>query len=100
MRGWCSSPARSFPTRGTTDFLGELERRHIPWHAVRGGERFTLDSVRFTVLHPVPGWAGWGEDLNEDSVVLLVEYRDVPGPLCRRCGVPRGGGLGGEGPAR
>ncbi|HSB52847.1 MAG TPA: hypothetical protein VLD58_00750, partial [Gemmatimonadales bacterium] len=21
-----------------------------------------------------PGWAGWGQDVNEDSVVLLVEY--------------------------
>ena len=22
----------------------------------------------------MPGWVGWGEDVNEDSVVLLVEY--------------------------
>jgi competence protein ComEC len=32
-----------------------------------------LDSVRFTILHPYM-WSRWGEDLNEDSLVLLVEY--------------------------
>jgi competence protein ComEC len=67
-------PGALFVDPRYTAFLGELQDRHIPWHPVHGGEHFTLDSVRFTVLHPVPGWAGWGEDLNEDSVVLLVEY--------------------------
>ena len=57
-----------------TGFLSALDRRSISWHPVRRGERFTLDGVRFTVLHPEPMWAGWGEDVNEDSVVLLVEY--------------------------
>ena len=28
----------------------------------------------FSVLHPEPSWPGWGDDVNEDSVVLLVEY--------------------------
>ncbi|MEP7227110.1 MAG: hypothetical protein ABI785_07095, partial [Gemmatimonadales bacterium] len=37
-------------------------------------ERFDLDGVAFTVLHPDPAWHGWGEDVNEDSLVLLVEY--------------------------
>jgi competence protein ComEC len=57
-----------------TDFLSALARRGIAWHPVHRGERFTLDSVRFSVLHPEPTWPGWGEDVNEDSVVLLVEY--------------------------
>ena len=73
--GLVLEPGALFPDRRYTAFLGELRDRHIPWHPVRGGERFTLDSVSFTVLHPAPSWAGWGEDLNEDSVVLLVEYR-------------------------
>jgi competence protein ComEC len=55
-------------------FLGELAEQSVPWHPGRRGERFTLDSVDFTILHPDPGWAGWGEDLNEDSLVLLIEY--------------------------
>jgi competence protein ComEC len=55
------------------EFLDELAAESIAWHRARRGDRFTLDSVRFTVLHPYE-WSRWGEDLNEDSVVLLVEY--------------------------
>jgi competence protein ComEC len=44
------------------------------WHPGRRGDTWSIDSVRFTVLHPDTTWAEWGEDLNEDSVVLLVEY--------------------------
>jgi competence protein ComEC len=57
-----------------TDFLSALARRGIAWHPLRRGERFTVDGVRFAALHPEPLWPGWGEDVNEDSVVLLVEY--------------------------
>jgi competence protein ComEC len=55
-------------------FLDELDLLALPWHAARDGLRFELDSVRFTVLHPDTVWAEWQLDLNEDSVVLLVEY--------------------------
>jgi competence protein ComEC len=55
-------------------FLSALDRDGIAWHPARSGERFTLDGVEFTVLHPGADWAGWGEDVNEDSVVLLVKY--------------------------
>jgi competence protein ComEC len=57
-------------------FLEELSTEAIPWHAGRRGERFQLDSLDFTILHPDRHWSGWGEDLNEDSLVLLIEYRD------------------------
>jgi competence protein ComEC len=57
-----------------TGFLTGLVQRHIAWHPVHRDESFTLDGVRFTVLHPEPNWSGWGDDVNEDSVVLLVEY--------------------------
>jgi competence protein ComEC len=55
-------------------FLNELASKAVPWHIGVRGERFTLDSVTFSILHPDRRWAGWGEDLNEDSLVLLVEY--------------------------
>lgn len=55
-------------------FLDELAADGVRWHIARRGERFVLDGVGFTVLHPDPGWHGWGEDVNEDSLVLLVEY--------------------------
>jgi competence protein ComEC len=57
-------------------FLDQLAAESFAWHRGRRGESFTLDSVRFTVLHPYAEWPGWGEDLNEDSLVLLVEYGD------------------------
>jgi competence protein ComEC len=56
--------------------LDELASSAVPWHAGRRGERFTIDSVSFTILHPDARWSGWGEDVNEDSLVLLIEYRD------------------------
>jgi len=55
-------------------FLDVLAAAAVPWHAARRNDRFVLDGVKFTVLHPDPGWHGWGEDVNEDSLVLLVEY--------------------------
>jgi competence protein ComEC len=57
-----------------SSFLDELAAEAIQWHAGRRGERVVLDGVAFTVLHPDPLWPGWGEDVNEDSLVLLVEY--------------------------
>jgi competence protein ComEC len=58
------------------EFLDQMAAESFAWHRGRRGEGFTLDSVRFTVLHPDAEWARWGEDLNEDSLVLLVEYGD------------------------
>jgi competence protein ComEC len=69
------------------EFLDEVAAESIPWHRGRRGERFTLDSVRFTILHPYE-WARWGEDLNEDSVVLLVEYGDFQAILAGDAGFP------------
>nr|MDQ2647121.1 hypothetical protein [Myxococcota bacterium] len=60
----------------------------IPWHPGRAGERFTLDGVRFTVLHPRAGWSEWGEDVNEDSLVLLVEYGEFQALFTGDAGFP------------
>ena len=70
----CWSRARRSPIRCIPGSSPPWPGARIAWHPARRGERFTLDGVRFTVLHPEPIWAGWGEDVNEDSVVLLVEY--------------------------
>ncbi|HEX5004246.1 MAG TPA: DNA internalization-related competence protein ComEC/Rec2 [Gemmatimonadales bacterium] len=56
-------------------FLSQLDELAEPWVRARRGDGFMLDSVRFRVLHPDTAWAEWGQDLNENSVVLVVEYR-------------------------
>jgi competence protein ComEC len=55
-------------------FLDQLSAGAIPWHPARRNERLVLDGVAFSVLHPDPSWDQWGEDVNEDSLVLLIEY--------------------------
>ncbi|HET8624128.1 MAG TPA: DNA internalization-related competence protein ComEC/Rec2 [Gemmatimonadales bacterium] len=67
-------PGAIFDDPGYTRFLSAVAAAGVPWRPGRPGDSFTLDGVRFTLLHPDPGWSGWGEDLNEDSLVLLVEY--------------------------
>jgi competence protein ComEC len=71
-----------------TRFLERLALDSVPWHPARAGERFEIDGVRWTVLHPTPGWAGWGEDVNEDSLVLLVEYGDFQALFAGDAGFP------------
>lgn len=68
--------------------LAALDSAQIPWHPGRAGERFTLDGVRFTVLHPRAGWSEWGEDVNEDSLVLLVEYGEFQALFTGDAGFP------------
>jgi competence protein ComEC len=68
-------------------FLDQLAAESIAWHRGRRGESFTLDSVHFTVLHPYE-WPRWGEDLNEDSLVLLVEYGSFQALFAGDAGLP------------
>jgi competence protein ComEC len=56
------------------EFLDLLVARGVRWHPARPGERVVLDGVALTVLHPDTAWAEWGGDVNEDSLVLLVEF--------------------------
>ncbi|MFL5472775.1 MAG: DNA internalization-related competence protein ComEC/Rec2 [Gemmatimonadales bacterium] len=69
-------------------FLNELASEAIPWHVGARGEHFTLDSVNFSILHPDHHWTHWGEDLNEDSLVLLVEYGNFQAIFAGDAGIP------------
>jgi len=73
--GLVIEPGRPFADPAYYRFLDEVAADGVPWHPGHPGERFVLDGVSFTLLHPDAGWPGLGEDLNEDSLVLLVEYR-------------------------
>ncbi|MBA3659955.1 MAG: MBL fold metallo-hydrolase, partial [Gemmatimonadales bacterium] len=71
-----------------TSLLDRLGAKAIRWRAGRPGDQFALDGVRFSVLHPAPSWAEWGEDLNEDSLVLLVEYGSFQAIFAGDAGFP------------
>jgi competence protein ComEC len=81
------------------EFLDALDARGIPWHAARRHDRFVLDGVSFTVLHPDPAWHGWGEDVNEDSLVLLVEYGSFQVLFAGDAGFPAEGEMRSRAPA-
>jgi competence protein ComEC len=78
------------------EFLATLVRQEIPWRAGRSGDRVDIDGVKLTILHPDTSWQGWGEDLNEDSIVLLVEFGDFQAILGGDAGRPVEALLGGR----
>ncbi len=56
-------------------YLGLLDlatERGYRWSAGRVGDSLLVDGVSLRVLHPDTTWARWHEDLNDDSVVLLI----------------------------
>jgi len=58
-------------------YLGLLDlaaERGYPWSAGRAGDSLLVDGVSLRILHPDTTWSRWQEDLNDDSVVLLVRY--------------------------
>jgi competence protein ComEC len=71
-----------------TSFLSQLEEQETAWVPARRGVGFDLDGVHFRVLHPDTLWPGWGTDLNEDSIVLLVEYGRFQALLSGDAGLP------------
>ena len=68
-------PAFPSPDSSYRALLGAVAGSGARWKKGRGGERFELDSVRFTFLLPDTTWGGWGLDVNEGSLVVLLEYR-------------------------
>ncbi len=78
------------------EFLEAVEQRGIAWQPARAGQRIEIDGVGFSILHPDTLWPGWAEDLNEDSVVLLVEYGAFQAVLAGDAGRPVEALLGGR----
>lgn len=86
--GFVIEPAADVADPRYTRFLDRLLADGVPWHPARLGDRFELDGLRASVLHPKPGWVGWGEDVNEDSLVLLIEYGDFQALFAGDAGFP------------
>jgi competence protein ComEC len=81
-------PGVAFEDPGYARFLGEIAAAGLAWRPGRPGDTFMLDGVRFSLLHPDTAWSGWGEDLNEDSIVLLVQYGNFRALFSGDAGLP------------
>ena len=71
-------------------YLGLLDlaaERGYRWVAGRAGDSLLIDGVSLRVLHPDTTWPRWHEDLNDDSVVLLVRYGAFEAVLAGDLGV-------------
>jgi competence protein ComEC len=81
-------PAAQVPDPAYTGFLDEVEAAGVAWRAARAGTTFELDGVRFAVLHPDTTWTEWGTDVNEDSIVLRVEFGGFSALFAGDAGLP------------
>ena len=64
--------------RAFNDGMREAARHHVPVHVARCGDRWaTDDGVAFSVLSPCGAlFADGSNDVNENSVVVMLAYRD------------------------
>jgi competence protein ComEC len=77
-------------------FLGALAATGTPWRPARAGLAFEVDGVRFSVMHPDTTWHEWGDDVNEDSIVLRVEYGGFSALFTGDAGLPAEARLAGR----
>jgi competence protein ComEC len=81
-------PGLPVPDANYLALLDRVAVEGVRWHPARAGEEWVTDGVRFRVLHPDTTWSGWREDLNEDSLVLLIEYHGFRALFAGDAGIP------------
>jgi competence protein ComEC len=80
-------PAEPVPEPHYLRLLDLAAERGFRWHPGRAGDSLVVDGVRLLVVHPDTTWAEWRLDLNNDSVVLLVRYREFEAVLAGDLGI-------------
>jgi len=80
--GQVLDPALPVGKSSYADLLASAESRGVPWFAARAGDRFDVDGVTFSILHPreeldeeLDEGLDSGTDANDASVVVLVSWR-------------------------
>ncbi len=80
------------------EYLAAVAQRARRWHAASAGERFEVDGVVLRVWHPDKAWLARSDDLNENSLVLTIEYGSFRAAFPGDAGLPmeelRGSGIG------
>jgi competence protein ComEC len=84
---WFLDPGAPAGEEGYRALLDLVGSTGAEWRVARRGDTLRIDGVEFIVLHPSPGWAGWGLDLNEDSAVLLIRYGEFEALLTGDAGL-------------
>jgi|CXWL01.1.fsa_nt_gi competence protein ComEC len=85
--GVALDPGESFEESAYFAWLEAIAKQGTRWHPVSAGEGWELDGVSFRVVHPPTVWPSAGEDLNEDSSVLEIRWRDFRALLMGDAGV-------------
>jgi competence protein ComEC len=86
-------PASDAGYGGFLDWVASEGQR---WRPARRGESFELDGVLFDVLHPDTTWSWWGLDLNENSLVVRLEWRGFVALLPGDAGFPAESAMAGR----
>lgn len=86
--GLVLEPGMPAADAGYAAFLDRVAANGWRWRPARRGEQFTVDGVTFSVLHPDTTWSWWGLDLNENSLVVRVEWGRFAALLTGDAGFP------------
>jgi competence protein ComEC len=89
-------PAAPVADPAYTGLLDALAASGTAWRPARTGMAFEIDGVRFSVVHPDTTWHEWGDDVNEDSIVLRVEYGGFSALFTGDAGIPAEARLAGR----
>lgn len=89
-------PGMPSPEEGYLGFLDWMAATGQRWTVARAGSGWTIDGVRFAVVHPDTTWGWWGLDLNENSLVLVVEWMGFRALLTGDAGLPAESLLAGQ----
>jgi competence protein ComEC len=94
--GIALEPGEAFVESTYHAWLETVANRGVRWRPVSAGDEWSLDGVRFRVLHPPAQWPNAGDDLNEDSTILEVSWGDFRALLMGDAGVVAEAALAGR----
>lgn len=94
--GLMLDPGDQTPDTAYRRLLEAVDRSGVPWRTAQRGLSFSVDGVAFEILHPDTLWKEWGTDLNEDSIVLRVTWRNFEALLAGDAGFPAESTLAGR----
>lgn len=83
-----AEPGIPVPDREYLALLDAVDDAGAVWRPLRAGDRFVVDDVEFAVVHPDPGWPGFGVDLNENSLVIHLRTGAFDAILTGDAGLP------------